>query len=115
MTNSCQAHFLRHSTVLWTLRSLVAGLLVTLRGLIFSVSAEDKAGITPGDLAAVKAAEAARIRTIESVSGAVVAIYGNDRHGRFDYFEADREYGILLELLDMPEVYGQPDYVYPER
>jgi len=42
-------------------------------------------------------------------------IYGNDRQGRFDYFEADRQYGILLELLDMPEVYGQPDYVYPER
>ena len=40
-------------------------------------------------------------------------IYGKDRHGRFDYFEADREYGILLELLDMPEVYGQPDYEYP--
>ena len=42
-------------------------------------------------------------------------INGNDRQGRFDYFEADRQYGILLELLDMPEVYGQPDYVYPER
>ncbi len=42
-------------------------------------------------------------------------IYGDDRHGRFDYFEADREYGILLELLDMPEIYGQPQYVYPEE
>jgi S1-C subfamily serine protease len=37
--------------------------------------------ISPTDLAAVKAAEAARIRTIESVYGAVVAIYGNDRGG----------------------------------
>ena len=41
-------------------------------------------------------------------------IYGNDRNGRFDYFETDREYGLLLELLDMPEIYGNPDYEYPE-
>ena len=41
-------------------------------------------------------------------------ILGNDRNGRFDYFESDHEYGILLELLDMPEVYGTPDYEYPE-
>ena len=42
-------------------------------------------------------------------------IYGNDRHGRFDYFEAGQQYGIMLEIIDMPEVYGQPDYVYPQR
>ena len=42
-------------------------------------------------------------------------IYGNDRHGRFDYFESGQQYGIMLEILDMPEVYGQPDYVYPQR
>ena len=40
-------------------------------------------------------------------------ILGNDRDGRFDYFETDRQYGIFLELLDMPEVYGNPDYEYP--
>ena len=37
--------------------------------------------ISPDELAAVKAAEAARVRAIESVYGAVVAIYGNDRGG----------------------------------
>jgi hypothetical protein len=41
-------------------------------------------------------------------------ILGNDRNGQFDYFESGHEYGILLELLDMPEVYGNPDYEYPE-
>jgi hypothetical protein len=40
-------------------------------------------------------------------------ILGSDRDGRFDYFETDPQYGILLELLDMPEVYGNPDYEYP--
>jgi S1-C subfamily serine protease len=37
--------------------------------------------ITPDDLAAVKAAEAARIAVISKVYGSVVAIYGNDRKG----------------------------------
>ena len=37
--------------------------------------------ISPQDLAAVKAAEAQRARAIESVYGAVVAIFGNDRGG----------------------------------
>ena len=37
--------------------------------------------IAPDELAAVKAAEAARVRAIDSVYGAVVAIYGNDRGG----------------------------------
>jgi serine protease Do len=37
--------------------------------------------ISPDELAIVKAAEVARIQAIESVCGAVVAIYGNDRHG----------------------------------
>src|SRR4029079_10702263 len=39
------------------------------------------ADITADELAAVKAAEAARVGAIESVYGAVVAIYGNDRQG----------------------------------
>src|SRR5262245_58417261 len=50
--------------------------------LVFSaafVNAED--GISPAELAAVKAAEAARVNAIDSVYGAVVAIYGNDRGG----------------------------------
>ncbi len=37
--------------------------------------------ISPEDLAAVRAAEAARIQAIDSVYGAIVAIYGNDRAG----------------------------------
>jgi serine protease Do len=41
----------------------------------------DGPAIAPEELAAVKAAEAARIQAIESVYGAVVAIYGNDRQG----------------------------------
>ena len=36
-----------------------------------------------------------------------------DRNGRFDYFEADAQLGLTLELLDMPEVYGTPEYEYP--
>ena len=43
--------------------------------------AEDAPAITADELAAVKAAEAERIQAIESVYGAVVAIYGNDRQG----------------------------------
>jgi serine protease Do len=39
------------------------------------------ADITSEELTAVKAAESARVRAIESVYGAVVAIYGNDRQG----------------------------------
>src|SRR4051794_13767082 len=39
------------------------------------------ADITADELRAVKGAEAARVRAIESVYGAVVAIYGNDRQG----------------------------------
>ena len=40
-------------------------------------------------------------------------ILGIDRNGRFDYFEADAQFGLTLELLDMPEVYGTPEYEYP--
>ena len=40
-------------------------------------------------------------------------ILGIDRNGRFDYFEADARLGLTLELLDMPEVYGTPEYEYP--
>ena len=42
-------------------------------------------------------------------------ILGNDRNGRFDYLESDAQLGLTLELLDMPEVYGTPDYEYPQR
>lgn len=51
-------------------------------GLIFAsaiVAAEDD--LTPAELAAIRAAEEARISAIDSVYGAVVAIYGNDRKG----------------------------------
>ena len=54
------------------------------RGSFFVRSRADgaePATISADDLAAVKAAEAARIRAIDSVYGAVVAIYGNDRGG----------------------------------
>ena len=37
-----------------------------------------------------------------------------DRTGRFDYFETEVEFGTILELLDMPENLGEPDYVFPE-
>ena len=44
-------------------------------------AAETAPAISSDDLFAVKAAEATRIRAIDSVYGAVVAIYGNDRGG----------------------------------
>jgi serine protease Do len=44
-----------------------------------SSSAEDE--LAPDEIALVKAAETARIKAIESVYGAVVAIYGNNRQG----------------------------------
>jgi serine protease Do len=43
-------------------------------------SAEDAPQVT-AELSAVRAAEAARVRAIASVTGSVVAIYGNDRQG----------------------------------
>ncbi|HZN36278.1 MAG TPA: trypsin-like peptidase domain-containing protein [Pirellulaceae bacterium] len=46
-----------------------------------SQAAEGQPVIAPAELAAVKAAEAARVQAIDSVYGAVVAIYGNDRGG----------------------------------
>lgn len=46
-----------------------------------ATAADPMPTISANDLAAVKAAEAARIRAIESVFGSVVAIYGNDRQG----------------------------------
>ncbi len=50
-------------------------------GLNRSFAAEPVPSIAPDDLTLVKAAEAARIKAIDSVYGAVVAIYGNDRAG----------------------------------
>jgi len=32
---------------------------------------------------------------------------------RIDYFEADTRLGLTLGLLDMPEVYGTPEYQCP--
>ena len=46
-----------------------------------SSAAETGPTISADDLAAVKAAEGARIQAIDKVYGAVVAIYGNDRGG----------------------------------
>jgi len=48
---------------------------------VATASARADDTISPAELAAVKAAEAARINTIGGVYGAVVAIYGNDRAG----------------------------------
>jgi S1-C subfamily serine protease len=59
---------------------LAAALLVCC-GALAAETKDDAASISPADLALVKAAEAARVRTIESVYGAVVAVYGNDRAG----------------------------------
>jgi serine protease Do len=55
--------------------------IVLLAALAVSAVAQQPATIPADELAAVKAAEAARVRAIESVYGAVVAIYGNDRQG----------------------------------
>jgi hypothetical protein len=42
-------------------------------------------------------------------------IEGKDKTGRFDYFETEGDFGTALELLDMPNDIGEPEYVYPER
>jgi hypothetical protein len=42
-------------------------------------------------------------------------IDGIDRTGRFDYFDTEDRYGTILELLDMPEDLGEPDYIYPSE
>jgi serine protease Do len=47
----------------------------------FTWAAEPAEELTPAELAAIRAAEEARIHAIERVYGAVVAIYGNDRKG----------------------------------
>jgi hypothetical protein len=30
-------------------------------------------------------------------------IYGKNRNGKFDYFETEKDFGVILELLDVPE------------
>ena len=40
-------------------------------------------------------------------------IIGKDREGRFDYFETEKGYGAIIELLDMPDDLGKPTYTYP--
>lgn len=40
-------------------------------------------------------------------------IPGKNRTGRFDYFESESELSTIIELLDMPEVRGDPTYIYP--
>jgi S1-C subfamily serine protease len=64
---------------LW--RCFVLGLLVLLCACGSLAGEGDPPGIAADELAAVKLAEAARVRAIESVYGSVVAIYGNDRQG----------------------------------
>jgi len=58
--------------------ALVAGLL---HAVVFHEPSHAEDEFTSDELALVKAAEAARINTVESVYGAVVAIYGNNRKG----------------------------------
>jgi serine protease Do len=60
-------------------RTLLALLFLCLAS--FALAQVKPATISPEDLAAVKAAEAARIGIISKVYGSVVAIYGNDRKG----------------------------------
>lgn len=54
---------------------------LSLAGAAFAQNALPEPPLGSDELAAVKAAEAARISAIESVYGAVVAIFGNDRGG----------------------------------
>lgn len=51
-------------------------------------------------------------RGYESIMGG--PIVGIDKTGRFDYFDTAKEFGTVLELLDMPEKLGEPTYIYPE-
>ena len=41
-------------------------------------------------------------------------IIGRDRTGRYDYFDTEKVFGTCLEILDMPNDLGPPEYVYPE-
>jgi hypothetical protein len=40
-------------------------------------------------------------------------ILGENRDGRFDYFDTQETMGTTLELLDMPEVLGKAAKTYP--
>lgn len=61
---------------------VLAALLAGPLGMAASLAvAADPDELTPAELAAIRAAEEARITAIDSVYGAVVAIYGNDRKG----------------------------------
>ncbi len=40
-------------------------------------------------------------------------ITGKNRNGRFDYFETGRDFAVVLELLDFPEVGEDPAFIYP--
>lgn len=42
-------------------------------------------------------------------------IDGIDKTGRFDYFDTQKKYGIILEILDMPNDLGAPSYIYPSK
>src|SRR5215216_1496327 len=70
------ANYTAGGKTLAKLHTALAALLV-----LFVATAVPDDAISPADLAAVKAAEAARINAIDGVYGAVVAIYGNDRAG----------------------------------
>ena len=41
-------------------------------------------------------------------------IIGQDRIGRFDYFDTEKAFGVCLEILDMPNDLGPPIYIYPK-
>ncbi|MEK6234781.1 MAG: trypsin-like peptidase domain-containing protein [Planctomycetales bacterium] len=56
-------------------------LLLIIVTLAASLARAKEDAITPEELALVKLAETARVRTIAKVQGSVVAVYGNDRRG----------------------------------
>jgi methylmalonyl-CoA/ethylmalonyl-CoA epimerase len=40
-------------------------------------------------------------------------IVGKNRNGRFDYFDTERDFGTVLEILDFPEEAADPEFTYP--
>ncbi len=40
-------------------------------------------------------------------------ILGENRDGRFDYFDTEKKLGTTIELLDFPEVLGECANMYP--
>ncbi len=50
-------------------------------------------------------------RGYKHIQGGPIA--GKNRNGRFDYFETEHDFGLVLELLDIPEVGEDPAFIYP--